>query len=137
MKEPDAICKSHLALFHFLTASGNVSLPPLVIHRHQKLLHVEAPHIFHLIDLEFCLQLPLKIPQLLLIIADRLIRQLSRPTVKPILQNCVIKVHTKTPLSLTKANGKRGKRLSYQWCFRGRKPTVPNQHFTYQTSFSV
>ena len=54
-------------------------LPPLVIHRHQKLLHVEAPHIFHLIDLEFCLQIPLKIPQLLLLIADRLIQKVSSP----------------------------------------------------------
>jgi len=45
----------------------------------------------------------------------------------------VIEMHTKTPLSLTKANGKRGKRLSYQRGNQRVMPTVPNQHFTYLT----
>ena len=45
-----------------------------------------------------------------------LISHCPRLTVKPFLQNCVVEMHTKAPLSLTQANKKRGKRLSYQQC---------------------
>ena len=75
----------------------------------KKLFEVEAPHILHFGNPILRAKIPFQIVKLLLIIADGLIRQLSRPTVKTELRNSIRKPHTKTPLSFDKSHWKEGK----------------------------
>ena len=80
----------------------------LVCHVYKKLLDVEGSNLFHLVDLEFGFQIAQQIPQLLLIITDRLIRKLTRFAVKTELYNTIIEMHTKTPLSFDESHWKEG-----------------------------
>ena len=69
---------------------------------------MKTPDIFNLLDLELLFHEPLQIPQLLLVIADGLGRQLPHLTIKTVLLNRIRKVQTKTPFLLLLTVGKRG-----------------------------